>query len=53
MGKTLFYKNKQKAKIENAVISPLKEGTIRSADLGGSTTTSDVAYAIVTKLRSE
>jgi len=40
------------AKIENAVISVLKEGKVRTADLGGKDTTSEMADAIVTKLKA-
>lgn len=40
------------AKIEIAVIAVLKEGKVRTADLGGSATTSDMAKAIVSKLKA-
>jgi isocitrate dehydrogenase (NAD+) len=40
------------AKIENSVISVLNEGKVRTADLGGSATTSDMADAIATKLKT-
>ena len=39
------------AKIENAVISVLKEGKVRTADLGGSATTSEIADAIVARVK--
>lgn len=38
------------SKIERGVISVLTEGKVRTADLGGSATTSDMADAIVTKV---
>ena len=41
------------AKIENTVINLLKEGKTKTADLGGSATTSEMADAIVTKLKKE
>ena len=40
------------AKIENAVIAMLKEGKVRTADLGGKATTSEMADAIVAKLKT-
>jgi isocitrate dehydrogenase (NAD+) len=39
------------AKIENAIINVLKEGKVRTADLGGSATTSEMADAILAKLK--
>ncbi|MGD0644555.1 MAG: isocitrate/isopropylmalate dehydrogenase family protein [Candidatus Bathyarchaeia archaeon] len=39
------------AKIENAVINVLNENKVRTADLGGSATTSEMANAIVAKLK--
>jgi isopropylmalate/isohomocitrate dehydrogenase-like protein len=38
-------------KIETAVVNVLKEGKVRTADLGGAATTTDMANAIVTKLK--
>lgn len=38
-------------KIENAVLSVLSEGKVRTADLGGSATTSDMSNAIAEKVR--
>ena len=38
-------------KIENAVLSVLNEGKVRTADLGGSSTTSDMSNAIAEKVR--
>jgi isocitrate dehydrogenase (NAD+) len=40
------------AKIENAVIAVLKEGKVRTADLDGKATTSEMADAIVAKVKS-
>jgi isocitrate/isopropylmalate dehydrogenase len=40
------------AKIETAVIAVLKEGKVRTADLGGSATTSEMADAIVAKVKA-
>jgi isocitrate dehydrogenase (NAD+) len=40
------------AKIEAAVIDVLKEGKVRTADLGGKATTSEMADTIVAKVRS-
>ncbi|MCL4429365.1 MAG: isocitrate/isopropylmalate dehydrogenase family protein, partial [Chloroflexi bacterium] len=40
------------AKIESAVISVLKEGKVRTADLDGKATTSEMADAIVAKVKS-
>jgi isocitrate dehydrogenase (NAD+) len=39
------------AKIEDAVIKVLKEGKVRTADLGGTSTTSEMANAIVAHLK--
>jgi isocitrate dehydrogenase (NAD+) len=39
-------------KIETAVIVVLKEGKVRTADLGGSATTSEMADAIVAKVKA-
>jgi isocitrate dehydrogenase (NAD+) len=39
-------------KIEDAVIAVLIEGKVRTADLGGKATTSDMANAIVEKIKS-
>jgi isocitrate/isopropylmalate dehydrogenase len=39
------------AKIEIAVIEVLKEGKVRTADLGGTSTTSEMANAIVAHLK--
>jgi isocitrate dehydrogenase (NAD+) len=39
-------------KIETAVIAVLKEGKVRTADLGGSATTSEMADAIVAKVKA-
>jgi isopropylmalate/isohomocitrate dehydrogenase-like protein len=39
------------AKIETAVIEVLKEGKVRTADLGGTATTSEMANAIVANLK--
>jgi isocitrate/isopropylmalate dehydrogenase len=40
------------AKIENAVVSVLAEGKVRTADIGGSASTEEMANAIVTKLKA-
>jgi isocitrate dehydrogenase (NAD+) len=39
-------------KIENAVIAVLKEGKVRTADLGGTATTTDMSNAIVEKIKA-
>jgi isocitrate dehydrogenase (NAD+) len=39
------------AKIEVAVIEVLKEGKVRTADLGGTSTTDEMANAIVAHLK--
>ena len=39
------------AKIENAIIEVLKEGIVRTKDLGGSATTSEISDEIAKKLR--
>jgi isopropylmalate/isohomocitrate dehydrogenase-like protein len=39
------------AKIENAVLSVLGEGKVRTADLGGSSTTSQMTEAIVSRIK--
>jgi len=39
-------------KIENAVMAVLKEGTTRTADLGGTATTAEMAKAIVAKIKA-
>jgi isocitrate dehydrogenase (NAD+) len=41
------------AKIENAVISVLAEGKVRTADIGGSASTDEMANAIVAKLKAD
>jgi isocitrate dehydrogenase (NAD+) len=38
-------------KIENAVLSVLGEGKVRTADLGGSSTTSQMTEAIVSSIK--
>jgi isopropylmalate/isohomocitrate dehydrogenase-like protein len=40
------------AKIEKAVISVLSEGKVRTADLGGSSTTSEMSNAIAAKIKA-
>ncbi len=40
------------AKIENAVMKVLSEGKVRTADLGGSSTTSEMSDAITSKVKS-
>ena len=40
------------AKIENAVINVLSEGKVRTADLGGSASTDEMANAVVAKLKA-
>jgi len=40
------------AKIENAVVAVLKEGKVRTADLNGTATTSQMADAVVTKVKA-
>jgi isopropylmalate/isohomocitrate dehydrogenase-like protein len=40
------------AKIVNAVMNVLNEGKVRTADLGGSSTTSDMSNAIASKVKS-
>jgi isocitrate/isopropylmalate dehydrogenase len=40
------------AKIENAVLRVLSEGKVRTADLGGSSTTSDMSNAITSKIKA-
>jgi len=49
----LAYLNEKEAakKIENAVTAVLIEGKIRTADIGGTATTSDMANAIVEKIK--
>jgi isocitrate dehydrogenase (NAD+) len=42
---------KDAKRIENAVVSVLNEGEVRTVDLGGSATTSEMANAIASKLR--
>jgi isocitrate/isopropylmalate dehydrogenase len=42
---------KAAAQIEKAVTTILSEGKIRTVDLGGTNTTSDVADAIVAKIQ--
>jgi isopropylmalate/isohomocitrate dehydrogenase-like protein len=39
-------------KIEKAVLSVLKEGKVRTADLGGSSTTSEMSHAIASKIKA-
>jgi isocitrate/isopropylmalate dehydrogenase len=39
------------AKIEKAVMAVLNEGTVRTADLGGSSTTSEMSNAIAAKIK--
>jgi len=39
------------AKIEHAVMSVLSEGKVRTKDLGGSSTTSEMSEAIASKIR--
>ena len=50
----LDYLNEKEAaaKIEKAVIDVLKEGKIRTADLGGSSTTSEMSNAIASKIKA-
>ena len=45
--------NQAASKIENAVIAVLKEGKVRTADLGGFATTSEMADAIVAKVKTK
>jgi len=40
------------AKIENAVIQVLNEGKVRTKDLGGSSTTSEMSHAIASEVRT-
>jgi isocitrate/isopropylmalate dehydrogenase len=40
------------AKIEKAVMAVLSEGTVRTADLGGSSTTSEMSNAIAAKIKA-
>jgi isopropylmalate/isohomocitrate dehydrogenase-like protein len=40
------------AKIEKAVMAVLSEGTVRTADLGGSSTTSEMSNAIASKIKA-
>jgi isocitrate/isopropylmalate dehydrogenase len=40
------------AKIEKAVINVLSEGKVRTADLGGSSTTSEMSDAIASKVKA-
>jgi isocitrate/isopropylmalate dehydrogenase len=40
------------AKIEKAVMAVLNEGTVRTADLGGSSTTSEMSNAIASKIKA-
>ena len=40
------------ARIENAIMSVLREGKVRTADLGGSSTTSEMSSAIEKKIRT-
>jgi isocitrate/isopropylmalate dehydrogenase len=40
------------AKIENAVLEVLKEGKVRTKDLGGSSSTSEMSDAIASKVRA-
>jgi isocitrate dehydrogenase (NAD+) len=49
----LYYLGEKKdaKRIENAVVSVLNEGEVRTVDLGGSATTSEMANAIASKLR--
>ena len=50
----LDYLGERKAaiKIENAVIKVLNEGKVRTKDLGGSSTTSEISEEISKKIRS-
>jgi isocitrate dehydrogenase (NAD+) len=43
---------KAAAKIEKAVMKVLSEGKVRTADLGGSSTTSEMSDAIASKVKS-
>ncbi len=43
--------NAAAAKIENAVMAVLKEGKVRTVDLGGTATTSQMSHAIETKIK--
>ena len=43
---------KAAAKIEKAVMKVLSEGEVRTADLGGSSTTSEMSDAIASKVKS-
>jgi isocitrate/isopropylmalate dehydrogenase len=40
------------AKIEKAVMSVLKEGKVRTADLSGSSTTSEMSNTIASKIKT-
>jgi isocitrate/isopropylmalate dehydrogenase len=40
------------AKIEKAVMKVLNEGKVRTADLGGSSTTSEMSDAIASKIKA-
>jgi isopropylmalate/isohomocitrate dehydrogenase-like protein len=49
-----YLSEKQAAKrIETAVLSVLKEGKVRTADLGGSSTTTEMTEAIVSRIKQE
>jgi isocitrate/isopropylmalate dehydrogenase len=41
------------AKIENAVVSVLAEGKVRTADIGGSASTDEMANAIVARIKAD
>lgn len=49
---TYIGENEAAAKIENAVMAVLKEAKVRTSDLGGTATTSQMSHAIASKIKA-